>query len=102
MQFIFHTSALNYSSFTTLICKSRIMQSVNSQGNVQIFEESCKADANSAFACRLFIKQKGCLRIHTDSQKINLYSVYLIYGLMLPPLQLPDAHCLPAGRPAPP
>lgn len=87
----------------------------NSQGNVQIFEESCEADANSAFAfcfcilllhaafaCRLFIKQKGCLRIYTDSQKINLYSVYVIYGLMLPPLQLPDAHCLPAGRPVPP
>lgn len=47
MQFIFHTSALNYSSFTTLICKSRIMQSVNSEFENQMdIDEGCYAETD--------------------------------------------------------
>ncbi len=47
MQFIFHTSTLDYRSFTTLICKSRIMQSVNSEFENQMdIDEGCYAETD--------------------------------------------------------
>ena len=47
MQFIFHTSALNYSSLITQICKSRIMQSVNSEFENQMdIDEGCYAQTD--------------------------------------------------------